>query len=61
MKIESKAVHVGDRKKPGDSIPSSTPIYTASTFFYDDDGSAGQGLRRGDRRSVVLAIWQPDQ
>jgi cystathionine gamma-synthase/methionine-gamma-lyase len=35
MKIESKAVHVGDRKKPGESVPSSTPIYTATTFFYD--------------------------
>ena len=36
MKIESKAVHVGDRKKPGPSIPSTTPIYTASTYIYDD-------------------------
>ena len=35
MKIESKAVHVGDRKKPPTSIPSATPIYTATTFFYD--------------------------
>ncbi len=36
MKIESKAVHAGDRKKPGTSIPSTTPIYTASTYIYDD-------------------------
>jgi cystathionine beta-lyase/cystathionine gamma-synthase len=36
MKIESKAVHVGDRKKPGNSVPSTTPIYTASTYIYDD-------------------------
>jgi cystathionine gamma-synthase/methionine-gamma-lyase len=36
MKIESKAVHAGDRKKPGISIPSTTPIYTASTYIYDD-------------------------
>ena len=35
MKIESKAVHAGDRKKPGDSVPSTTPIYTATTYFYD--------------------------
>lgn len=35
MKIESKAVHVGDRKKPGAGVPSTTPIYTATTFFYD--------------------------
>src|SRR5262245_49042058 len=35
MKIESKAVHAGDRKKPGAGVPSATPIYTATTFFYD--------------------------
>src|SRR5262245_48871107 len=35
MKFESKTVHAGDRKKPGSFIPSTTPIYTASTFFYD--------------------------
>src|SRR4051794_16887401 len=36
MKIETKAVHAGDRKKAGAHIPSATPIYTASSFFYDD-------------------------
>src|SRR3954471_2724630 len=36
MKIESKAVHVGDRKKPGAGVPSVTPIYTATTSFYDN-------------------------
>ncbi len=36
MKIESKAVHVGDRKKPGTGIPSATPIYGATTFFYEN-------------------------
>jgi cystathionine gamma-synthase/methionine-gamma-lyase len=36
MKIQSKAVHAGDRKKTGSHIPSTTPIYTASSFFYDD-------------------------
>lgn len=39
MKIETKAVHSGDRKPnpdaPGTFIPSTTPIYTASTFLYD--------------------------
>lgn len=35
MKIETKAVHVGDRKKPPASTPSATPIYTATTYFYD--------------------------
>lgn len=36
MKIETKAVHVGDRKKADAGIPSTTPIYTASSYFYDD-------------------------
>ena len=35
MKIQSKAVHAGDRKKPGPHIPVTTPIYTASSYFYD--------------------------
>lgn len=35
MKIESKLVHVGDRKKAGDFIPVTTPIYTAASYFYD--------------------------
>ena len=35
MKIQSRAVHSGDRKKAGPQIPVSTPIYTASSYFYD--------------------------
>jgi len=35
MKIESKLVHSGDRKKPGPFIPVTTPIYTAASYFYD--------------------------
>ncbi|HWQ55272.1 MAG TPA: PLP-dependent aspartate aminotransferase family protein [Bryobacteraceae bacterium] len=36
MKIESKAVHAGDRKRqPGASIPVATPIHTASSYFYE--------------------------
>ena len=35
MKIESKMVHFGDRRKPGPFVPSTTPIYTASSYFYD--------------------------
>jgi cystathionine beta-lyase/cystathionine gamma-synthase len=35
MKIHTKAVHAGDRKKTGQHIPVSTPIHTASSFFYD--------------------------
>jgi cystathionine beta-lyase/cystathionine gamma-synthase len=40
MKIDTKVVHAGDRKKnpdtPGAFVPSSTPIYTATTYLYED-------------------------
>ena len=37
MRIESKAVHAGDRKrKPGEWVPVTTPIHTATSYFYDD-------------------------
>jgi cystathionine beta-lyase/cystathionine gamma-synthase len=35
LKIHTKAVHTGDRKKPGSHIPVTTPIHTASSYFYD--------------------------
>lgn len=35
MDIFTKAVHAGDRKKPGLAIPSATPIYLASTYLYE--------------------------
>lgn len=35
MKIESKLVHAGDRKKAGGYTPVATPIYTAASYFYD--------------------------
>ncbi len=35
MKIESKVVHSGDRKKAGGFVPVTTPIYTAASYFYD--------------------------
>jgi cystathionine beta-lyase/cystathionine gamma-synthase len=35
MDIFSKAVHAGDRKKPGIHIPSTTPIYLASSYSYE--------------------------
>ena len=41
MKIHSRAVHAGDRKRPGQSggkrqdfTPSTTPIHLSSTYFY---------------------------
>jgi cystathionine gamma-synthase/methionine-gamma-lyase len=36
MKIATKAVHAGDRKKAGSHVPSTTPIYMASTYFYEN-------------------------
>jgi len=33
VKINTKAVHAGDRKKPGRQIPVTTPIYTAASFI----------------------------
>jgi cystathionine gamma-synthase/methionine-gamma-lyase len=35
MKLESKVVHSGDRKKTGSFVPVTTPIYTAASYFYD--------------------------
>ena len=35
MNLQTKAVHAGDRKKTGAHVPSATPIYTASSYFYD--------------------------
>lgn len=35
MKIETKAVHAGDRKRNGAHIPVTTPIHTAASFYYD--------------------------
>lgn len=35
MNIHSKAVHAGDRRKLGPHTPVTTPIYTASSYFYE--------------------------
>jgi cystathionine gamma-synthase/methionine-gamma-lyase len=40
-KIETRAVHTGDRKRPADRgrvayVPVTTPIHTAVSYFYDD-------------------------
>ncbi len=36
MDLHTKAVHAGDRKKPGSAVPVTTPIYTAASYFYDE-------------------------
>jgi len=33
VKIHTKAVHAGDRKKPSEQIPVTTPIYAAASFI----------------------------
>ena len=35
MRLETKAVHVGDRKKAGPETPVTTPIHTAVSYYYD--------------------------
>ena len=35
MKIQTQAVHAGDRKKAGPHVPVTTPIHTATSYFYD--------------------------
>lgn len=35
MNIQTKAVHAGDRKKPGPHVPVTTPIVTATSFIYE--------------------------
>ncbi len=41
MKLNTRAVHAGDRKRPGTQnakqwVPVTTPIYTAASYFYED-------------------------
>jgi cystathionine beta-lyase/cystathionine gamma-synthase len=36
MRIETRAIHAGDRKKAPPAVPVTTPIYTAASYFYDD-------------------------
>ncbi|MBM3811987.1 MAG: PLP-dependent transferase [Acidimicrobiia bacterium] len=36
MKLHTKAVHAGDRKKPPQAIPMTTPIVTASSYLYEN-------------------------
>ena len=50
MNIETKVVHAGDRKKnpetPGSFVPSSTPIYTATTYIYEETAKLDRVLGR---------------
>jgi cystathionine beta-lyase/cystathionine gamma-synthase len=50
MKIETKAIHKGDRKadpaKPGAFIPVTTPIYTAASYIYESTAQLDRVLGR---------------
>jgi cystathionine beta-lyase/cystathionine gamma-synthase len=36
MKLDTIAVHAGDRKRTGSFVPATTPIFSASSFFYNE-------------------------
>lgn len=36
LKLQTKAVHAGDRKATGDLVPVTTPIHTAASYFYPE-------------------------
>jgi cystathionine gamma-synthase/methionine-gamma-lyase len=50
MKLDTKAVHAGDRKadplKPGSFVPVTTPIYAASSFLYESTAQLDRVLGR---------------
>ena len=60
MKLDTLAVHAGDRKKPGEYIPATTPIYGASSYYYEHVEDLDRGLQGRGRRPRLLALRQPD-
>ena len=36
MKLDTQAVHAGDRRKPSAAVPVTTPIISSSSFIYED-------------------------
>lgn len=38
VNLHTRAVHSGDRKRTGSWVPVTTPIHTATSYFYDDVG-----------------------
>ena len=61
MKIETKAVHAGDRKKPGAMYPVTTPIYTASTYIYDDTEQLDKVFGEEIEGQSLFPLWQPHE
>ena len=46
MKLETKTVHAGDRKKPAPAIPVTTPIYGATTYLYESTAQLDRVMGR---------------
>jgi cystathionine beta-lyase/cystathionine gamma-synthase len=59
MKFETKLVHFGDRKKAGDFIPSTTPIYASSSFFYDSMAQLDRVMGREERGASYARYENP--
>ena len=56
MKIETKVVHSGDRRKAGDYVPVTTPIYTAASYSYDSMDQLDRVFGARGTRAVLCAI-----
>ena len=54
MKLDTKAVHAGDRKRTGSWVPVTTPIHLATTYSYDD--AARKGRHQFSAKFVRLSV-----
>jgi cystathionine beta-lyase/cystathionine gamma-synthase len=46
MDLHTKAVHAGDRKRPGPAVPVTTPVYTAASYRYETSAELDRVLGR---------------
>lgn len=46
MNFHTKAVHAGDRKRPGPAVPVTTPVYTAASYRYETSAELDRVLGR---------------
>ena len=58
LKIQTKAVHAGDRKKAGPHIPVTTPIYTATSYFYESMEQLDRIFGREEAGLLLRALRQ---
>ena len=54
MKIHTKAVHAGDRKGSGGHTPVTTPIHTATSYFYQSMEQLDRVFSEDGSRPVSL-------